>query len=122
MSTETLSPRSARRGGFLPIGDYGVIGDGHTTAHVGIDGSIDWLCLPTFADQSVFAAILDPERGGRFELAPSVPYEVERRYLRGTNVLESVYSTADGRVRVTDAMNLAAVGVLPGSELVRRIE
>src|SRR5690242_13930544 len=109
MSTETFSPPAARRGGFLPIGDYAAIGDGHTTAHVGSDGSIDWLCLPTFSDQSVFGAMLDPEQGGRFELAPSVPYEMERRYLERTNVLETTYSTADGRVRVIDAMNLAAV-------------
>ena len=123
MSIPTAEPQPvARHGGFLPIGAYAALGDGHTVALVGADGSIDWLCLPTFSGASVFAALLDPERGGRFQLAPSVASDVERRYVPGTNVLETTYSTADGRVRVTDGMNLGAVGLLPGTELVRRIE
>jgi GH15 family glucan-1,4-alpha-glucosidase len=120
--TSTAPQPTARKGGFLPIGAYAAIGDGHTAALVGSDGSIDWLCLPTFSDASVFAALPDPERGGSFELAPAVPHESDRRYVPATNVLETVHTTADGTVRVTDGMNLGSVGLLPGTELVRRIE
>jgi GH15 family glucan-1,4-alpha-glucosidase len=54
---------------YLPIEDHGVIGDLHTAALVGVDGTIDWLCLPRFDSPSVFAAILDDEKGGHFKLA-----------------------------------------------------
>jgi hypothetical protein len=55
---------------YQPIENYGIIGDLHTTALVGTDGSIDWLCLPRFDSPSVFAAILDDQKGGRFKIAP----------------------------------------------------
>ena len=55
---------------YAPIGEYGVIGDLYTVALVGMDGSIDFLCLPQFDSPSVFAALVDAERGGRFQIAP----------------------------------------------------
>src|SRR5512146_195208 len=58
------------RMGYQPIENYGVIGDLHTVALVGMNGSIDWLCFPRFDSPSVFAALLDDQRGGRFQITP----------------------------------------------------
>ncbi len=91
-------------------------------ALVGIDGSIDWLCLPDIDSPAVLGCILDAERGGAFALQPSVPFEATRRYLPDTNVLETTFRTDGGSFRVIDALTLPDAGLAPQRELVRAIE
>jgi GH15 family glucan-1,4-alpha-glucosidase len=117
-----MARRPNRTDGYLPIEDYGAIGDSRSLALVGLDGTIDWLCLPELDSPSTFAAILDPERGGRFVLQPDVPFAVERRYLERTNVLETTFETDQGRVRVTDALTIDKSQAAPWRELVRKVE
>jgi len=91
---------------LLASSDYGVIGDGHTVALVGVDGSLDWLCWPRFDSPSVFAALLDPVRGGRFQVCPAEPGASSRQaYDDGTNVLQTLFHRdGGGTVVVTDYM------------------
>ncbi|WP_425956917.1 glycoside hydrolase family 15 protein [Xylanimonas sp. McL0601] len=87
------------------IEDYGFISDLHTGALIGRDGSVDWLCLPDFDSPACFAALLDDESAGRWRIAPvGAGDATSRRYVGDTLVLESTWETADGTVRVTDAM------------------
>lgn len=88
-----------------PIGAHGLIGDGCTAALVRVDGAIDWLCLPRFDSPSVFAAILDRERGGLTAVRPAGAFESVQRYDPDTNVLETLFhAPGRGRVRLTDFM------------------
>ncbi len=89
----------------LPIEDYALIGDTHTAALVGRDGSIDWLCLPRFDSGACFAALLGDESHGRWLLAPAGGLRrTARRYRGDTLVLETEFETDDGVVRVVDCM------------------
>jgi GH15 family glucan-1,4-alpha-glucosidase len=109
---------------YLPIESYGVIGDLHTAALVGLNGSIDWLCLPRFDSPSVFGAILDDGKGGRFQIAPAGEGGTRKQmYLPDTNVLVTRFLSPDGVAEVTDFMPVD--GPTPGRgtrELVRRVE
>jgi GH15 family glucan-1,4-alpha-glucosidase len=117
----------ASRGGQPPIGDYAVIGDCRTMALVSKEGAIDWLCLPRFDGGSVFAALLDEERGGRFAVRPVGAFSSSRRYLTDTNVLETTFRTPHGVVRLTDLMPVHdprrdGGRLQPDHEVLRRIE
>jgi GH15 family glucan-1,4-alpha-glucosidase len=109
------------------IGDYAVIGDCRSAALVSTRGSIDWLCLPRFDSPSVFASILDPERGGRFHVRPTASWTAKRRYIGHTNVLETTFTVATGVLRVTDLMPVdsesgKARELWPEHEILRKIE
>ena len=106
---------------YQPIENYGVIGDLHTVALVGSNGSIDFCCFPSFDSPTIFAALLDDERGGRFSIHPAqsdVSYK--QLYLPDTNVLISRFLSGDGLSEVSDFM---PVGFYPRDHprvLVRR--
>lgn len=85
------------------------------------EARVDWWGAPAMDSPPVFAAMLDPRDGGCFTLEPAVPYRVSRRYLPGTNVLETAFSTRDGAVRVIDSLNQGTNGPLPWAELARDI-
>jgi GH15 family glucan-1,4-alpha-glucosidase len=101
----------------LPIEDYALLGDGHTAALVGKDGSVDWLCLPRFDSDACFAALLGTPEHGRWLLGPVEDAEVSRRYVGDTSVLETTYRTKTGTVRLVDFMPLGD----ERHDLVRRI-
>ncbi|WDT69227.1 MAG: DUF5911 domain-containing protein [Candidatus Manganitrophus sp.] len=110
---------------YQPIENYGLIGDMHTAALVGIDGSIDWYCFPHFDSPSLFAAILDDRIGGRFKIAPAEPPEKIRSrqaYWPDTNILVTRFYSPDGVGEVTDYMPVDLDWEGHGShQLVRRV-
>lgn len=84
---------------------YGLIGDMASAALVGTDGSIDWCCFPRFDSASVFAALLDPQHGGHFRIAPTTAgWSSQQQYLPDTNILETTFTTAGGSATLTDFM------------------
>jgi GH15 family glucan-1,4-alpha-glucosidase len=97
---------------YLPIESYGIIGNMNTAALVGTNGSIDWFCYPRFDSPSIFAALLDDRKGGRFKIAPKANDITHKQfYWPDTNVLVTRFLSPDGVGQVTDYM---PVGVLPG--------
>ena len=91
----------------LHLEDYALIGDTQSAALVGLDGSIDWLCLPRFDSHACFAALLGDESHGRWRIAPvEAPSRTTRRYRGRSLVLETDFTTSSGTVRVTDCMPL----------------
>lgn len=102
--------------GYLPIEDYGVIGDLQTVALVGRNGSIDWCAIPDFDSPSVFGALLDVKKGGFFRIAPPDTPGMRRKhmYLPETNILVTRFVSADGVGEVTDFMPIKAQPEQPG--------
>ncbi|HKP94535.1 MAG TPA: glycoside hydrolase family 15 protein [Fibrobacteria bacterium] len=89
---------------YLPIEDYGIIGDLHTVALVGMNGSIDWCCLPHFDSPSLFGALLDKRLGGRWQIASIHPGARKQMYFPDTNVLITRFLGSEGVGEVMDCM------------------
>ena len=107
---------------YQPIENYGLIGNLRTAALVGMDGSIDWLCLPCFDSPSVFAAILDDRKGGRFRIAPRADEARHKQhYWPNTNVLITRFLHPDGIGEVLDYMPVGGAGGEAADQLVRRV-
>ena len=104
---------------FIPISDYGLIGNCHGAALVGKNGSIDWCCIPRFDSPSIFAGILDDEKGGYFSISPQGEWSSSHRYISDTNVLETRFETAEGVAIVTDCMPLFESATDPSGLTVR---
>ncbi|MCU1543872.1 MAG: glycoside hydrolase family 15 protein [Microbacteriaceae bacterium] len=116
------SAAAHRPDGYVDLRSYGAIGDGRTVALIALDGSVDWLPIPTLASPPIFARLLDAENGGAIELAPTEPFTTARRYVTGTNVLETTFTTDSGVASVTDALVTGIAGRLPWVEIARRID
>src|SRR5262245_7079716 len=93
-------------GGYPPLADLGLIGDGATTALVGLDGSIRWMCVPTFDSEPLFCALLDHAHGGEYSVAPEGLVEARQRYEPDTGVLITELRSDTGLVQLTDALAL----------------
>ena len=89
---------------YLPIADYGVIGNLYTVALVGKNGALDWCCLPDFDSPSVFGRILDASKGGTFQVSVKNGSFARREYVEDTNILKTSFDTWGGRLEVTDFM------------------
>ena len=93
---------------YQPIENYGIIGDMSTTALVGMNGSIDWFCVPDFDSPSVFAAILDDKKGGQFQISPiGDDWNTKQYYLPETNVLVTRFLSDEGVAEIVDYMPVA---------------
>src|SRR4051812_27453489 len=128
MPDTVAGPRATReQNGFLPIAEYAMLSDSSSAALIGRDGSIDWLCLPRFDSPSLFGRVLDPD-AGHWQIAPAGDYEVERRYLPGTLVVETTFTTSTGSARLTDAhvfeqgQRAHDLGMNPPHELLRSVD
>jgi GH15 family glucan-1,4-alpha-glucosidase len=105
--------------GYKPIENYGIVGDLNTAALVGMDGSIDFMCFPRFDSPTVFAALLDDEKGGRFQLAPlNTDARQKQSYMPDSNVLLTRFLAEEGLAEVSDFMPIEELG--HQHDLVRR--
>jgi len=106
-----------RINGYLPLEDYGLIGDGTTAALVGRDGAIPWLCIPRFDSSALFCGILDSERGGAFTISPEGIAGSRQYYVPDSGVLVTEMKSPSGTIRVTDALTLRAGADLASARL-----
>src|SRR5262245_46807124 len=104
-----------------PIENHGIVGNLRTAALIGLDGAVSFLCWPRFDSPSIFASLLDNERGGSFELAPVLDGARRRQlYLPDTNILLTRFLSSDGVAEISDFMTLEDSD--DGSRLVRRVK
>jgi len=108
---------------YLPIAEHGIIGDLHSIALVGTDGTIDWYCCPRFDSPSVFGSILDAGKGGRYRIAPATgDWTPKQLYFPDTNVLITRFLTPDGVGEVQDFMPIQPAGAaVHRHRLIRRV-
>ncbi|GGX59242.1 glycoside hydrolase family 15 protein [Streptomyces fructofermentans] len=122
MAENVRPPDTPGRSRYLPIADHGLIGDLHTVALVGTEGTIDWYCCPSFDSPSVFGSLLDADRGGFFALSPTVSAQSKQFYFPDTNVLITRFFTADGAGEVQDYMPMTdGVAETKRHRLIRRV-
>lgn len=109
---------------YQPIQNYGIIGNTYTTALVGLNGSIDWFCFPNHDSESVFAALLDSQKGGHFKISPITDEVTHKQfYWPETNVLITRFLTPDGVGEIADFMPVGMAAKEPGHHwLVRRVK
>jgi GH15 family glucan-1,4-alpha-glucosidase len=107
--------------GYLPVAEHGLIGDLHTVALVGTNGTIDWFCCPSFDSPSVFASILDAGRGGSFVMTAAVPSRTRQFYLPDTNILITRFFAEEGVGEVQDFMPVRGPAPTEGQRLIRRV-
>ncbi|MBI2881349.1 MAG: glycoside hydrolase family 15 protein [Candidatus Tectomicrobia bacterium] len=107
---------------YTPIENYGIIGDMRTCALVGMDGSIDWLCLPHFDSPSVFCALLDDEKGGRFQITSTCECKCRQLYLPDTNILMTRFLSEEGVAEVIDFMPVQEGPGPHASQIVRIVK
>ncbi|MGC2288270.1 MAG: trehalase-like domain-containing protein, partial [Thermoplasmata archaeon] len=115
----SVAPVDASKSGepWLPLTDYGLIGNEKTGALVSRHGSIDWACLPRFDSPSVFARLLDRRAGGSHRLAPTERYVSHHQYVTGTNVLTTFFELRPGvALTVTDFMPMGPPGTNLGGD------
>ncbi|HZR65954.1 MAG TPA: glycoside hydrolase family 15 protein [Terriglobales bacterium] len=123
---QASSPTNAELacGPFPEIGGYAVIGDCRTAALISKTGCVEWLCWPRFDSESIFAAMLDRERGGFWKVSPLGNYSVSRSYVKDSNVLQTTFSSPSGKAELTDLMpvrDAAQCSMVPDHEIVRRL-
>lgn len=87
---------------YIPIADHGLIGNLRTAALVSLDGSIESYCVPHFDSPSVFARILDKDKGGHFSITPTIPFTSKQNYLPSSNVLQTKFMNDEGVISITD--------------------
>ncbi len=109
------------------LSDYALIGNSCSSALVCKDGSIDWCCLPEFNSPSIFAALLDREKGGYFFIKPREENQSTQNYLTDTNVLETHFTTSEGAVKIIDAFTAMdeetkKLSLFPDHEILRVVE
>jgi alpha,alpha-trehalase len=104
IDVSTVQERIVNSRNYRPISDYAFIGDCHGAALVASDGSVDWCCLERFDAEPIFSRLLDRQRGGFFQIAPRHESETRRSYIHATNILETIFETKHGAVRVIDLM------------------